>query len=161
MKVISNSSVLIALSGIQKLALLSDSFEKVYIPEAVWDEVVIKGIGKSGSEEIKNASWIEIRKVTNKDLVTALNEFLDLGEAEAISLALEMSGGIVLLDEKDARLIAARYNLKPLGTVGILIKAKKQGKITELKNELDKLINEGNFRISSDIYNLALKEAGE
>lgn len=161
MKVVSNSSILIALSSIQRLALLSDNFEKVYIPGAVWDEVVNKGIGKSGSEEIKNASWIETRKITNKDLVIALNEFLDPGEAEAISLAKEIAADIILLDEKDARLIAARYNLKPLGTIGILIRAKKQGKITQLKAEMDKLIGEGNFRISPDIYNRALTEVGE
>jgi len=161
LKVVSNSSVLIALSSIQRLALLGDNFKKIYIPEAVWDEVVIKGIGKSGSEEIKKASWIEIRKITNKDLVVALNEFLDLGEAEAISLAIEIGADIVLIDEKDARLIAAKYNLNPLGTVGILIRAKKKEKITQLKSELDKLISEGNFRISPDIYHRALVEAGE
>jgi uncharacterized protein len=161
LKVVANSSVLIALSSIQRLTLLSDDFVKVYIPEAVWDEVVNKGIGKSGSEEIKNASWVEIRKITNKDLVTALNEFLDLGEAEAISLAIEMAADIVLLDEKDARLIAVKYNLMPLGSVGILIRAKKQGKITGLKIELDKLISDGNFRISPEIYNRVLTEVGE
>lgn len=161
MKVVSNSSILIALSSIQRLALLSENFNKVYIPEAVWDEVVTKGIGKPGSEEIKNATWIEIRKITNKDLVVALNEILDLGEAEAITLAIEIEADIVLIDEKDARLIAAKYNLNPLGTVGVLINAKKKGKITQLKSELDKLISEGNFRISSDIYHRSLVEAGE
>ena len=161
MKVVSNSSVLIALSSIQRLALLSDNFDKVYIPESVWDEVVNNGIGKPGYAEIKDANWIEVRKINNKDLVTALNEFLDLGEAEAIALAIEMIVDLILLDEKDARLIAVKYNLKTLGTVGLLIRAKKKGKITQLKPELDKLINEGNFRISEDIYNRTLTEVGE
>lgn len=62
MKVVSNSSVLIALSSIQRLALLSDNFDKVYIPEAVWDEVVNNGIGKPGYAEIKDANWIEFGK---------------------------------------------------------------------------------------------------
>ena len=94
-------------------------------------------------------------------MVIALNEFLDAGEAEAISLAIELTADLVLLDEKDARLVAVKYNLKPLGTIGILIKAKKKGEISRLKTEIDKLITEGNFRVSPDIYNRALIEAGE
>lgn len=76
-------------------------------------------------------------------------------------MAIEMIADLILLDEKDARLIAVKYNLKTLGTVGLLIRAKKKGKITQLKPELDKLINEGNFRISEDIYNRTLTEVGE
>ena len=66
MKVVANSSVLIALSSIQKLSLLSDNFKKIYIPEAVWVEVVNKGIGKPGYLEIKDAKWIEVKKINKQ-----------------------------------------------------------------------------------------------
>ena len=161
MIVVSNSSVLIALSTIQKLDLLKENFKKVYIPEAVWNEVVVRGEGEPGCQEVKNAGWIETKKIKNVNLVSAFDESLDKGEAEAITLALELSADLILLDEKDARLIAEKYKLKPLGTVGILVLAKKKNNIDNLKSELDKLINEGNFRISKDIYLRALKETGE
>jgi len=72
-----------------------------------------------------------------------------------------MAADIILLDEKEARVMAAKYDLKPLGTIGILILAKKKKKINSLKIELDKLINEGGFRISHEIYKKALEEVGE
>ena len=161
MKIVSNSSVLISLSSIGRLSILKNNFEKIFIPHAVWDEVVIHGKGEPGAGKVRNANWIEIKKVKNTNLISALNETLDLGEAEAIALSLELSADLILLDEKDARLISVKYGIKPLGTVGILIREKRKGRIVSLRKELDRLINEGNFRISTDIYNLALKEVGE
>ena len=79
--VVSNSSVLIALSAIQKLELLKEIFNKIYIPEAVWNEVVVQGEGEPGSKEVKNAGWIESKKIKNVNLVSAFDETLDKGEA--------------------------------------------------------------------------------
>jgi len=161
LKVVSNSSILISLSSINKLSLLKKEFGEIYIPEAVWREVVEEGKGQAGAEEVENSDWIKTVKVKDQNLVSALNEILDLGESEAIALALKLSCNIILLDEKEARVMAAKYNLKPLGTIGILILAKKKKKINSLKIELDKLINEGGFRISPEIYKKALEEVGE
>jgi len=161
LKVVSNSSVLISLSSINRLELLKDKFGKIQVPQAVWTEVVGAGKGESGSIEVKNADWIEKVNVNDKNLVVALNEILDLGESEAIALALQLETNVVLIDEKDARLIAVKYQLNPLGTVGILIWAKKNRKLNNLKNELDRLISEGDFRISQKVYQYALEIAGE
>ncbi|MBC8185174.1 DUF3368 domain-containing protein [candidate division KSB1 bacterium] len=161
MKVVSNSSVLISLSSINRLELLKDKFGEIQIPQAVWTEVVVAGEGEPGSIEVKNADWIEIVNVSDKNLVVALNEILDLGESEAIALALEIGTNVILIDEKDARLIATKYQLNPLGTVGILIWAKKNGKFNNLKEELDRLIIEGDFRISHQVYQYALEKVGE
>ncbi len=66
-----------------------------------------------------------------------------------------------MIDEKDARMIAEKYRLHSLGTIGILIWAKKCGKLNNLKLELNQLISKGDFRISSEVYKLALKKVGE
>jgi len=161
LKVVSNSSILISLSSIKKLSLLKKEFAKIYIPEAVWKEVVEEGKGQIGAEEVEKSNWIRTVKVKDQNLVSALNESLDLGESEAIALALQLSGDIILLDEKEARMMAAKYGLKPLGTIGILILAKKKKRINSLKIELDKLINESGFRISPEIYKKVLEEVGE
>lgn len=51
MKVICNSSVLIALSSIRRLELLEQRFpEGVIIPDAVWREVVETGHGRPGAK---------------------------------------------------------------------------------------------------------------
>jgi uncharacterized protein len=161
LKVVSNSSVLISLSTINKLELLKEKFGIIQVPQAVWTEVVVAGEGEPGSIEIRNADWIEKHNVSDKNLVIALNEILDLGESEAIALALETGTNVILMDEKDARLISMQYQLHPLGTVGILIWAKENGKLDNLKDELDRLIVEGDFRISQKVYQYALEKVGE
>lgn len=72
-----------------------------------------------------------------------------------------MGAGIILLDERDARRAAKRMNLKVLGTVGILIWAKRVGKVQSLKEELNALRHQGRFRIGRRIFDRALREVGE
>lgn len=56
MKAVSNSSVLIALSGIGRLELLHHRFtEGVIIPDAAWREVVETGHGRVGAKQMANA----------------------------------------------------------------------------------------------------------
>ena len=50
--------------------------------------------------------------------------------------------------------------MKVTGTVGVLLKAKFQGKITNLKEELEKLKKTG-FWLSDDLYKKILEEVGE
>lgn len=162
MKAVSNSSVLIALSTIGQLSLLLQRFsEGIIIPTAVWQEVVETGGGRSGSQEVSSVSWIEVCEVKNQEMISILSMELDRGEAEAIALASEQQINTILLDEKSARRVARRLNLGVLGTVGILIWAKKIGLVINLQEQLDALQSQGKFRLSHLVYEEALKSAGE
>ncbi|NER32497.1 MAG: DUF3368 domain-containing protein [Oscillatoria sp. SIO1A7] len=109
MKAISNSSILIALSRIERLELLHLRFpEGILVPQAVWREVVETGSGRPGAEEVASVSWVTVRPVGNKALVSLLRLGLDEGEAEAIALSLEEPAEAILLDEKNARRTAKR-----------------------------------------------------
>lgn len=62
--VICDSSSLIHLSAIGRLALLKDFHSILTIPQAVWQEVVQQGLGRPGVKEVESAireGWIEIR----------------------------------------------------------------------------------------------------
>lgn len=162
MKTVSNASVLIGLSSIGKLSLLRERFPQgILIPEAVRREVVDEGEGRPGTREISEAGWIGVQKVGDRRIVDLLRTELDEGEAESIALAHEVGAKIILLDERDARRSAKRMNLKVLGTVGVLIWARKVGKLMTLKEQLDALRERGKFRISEAIYERALHEVGE
>lgn len=50
---------------------------------------------------------------------------------------------------------------KVLGTVGLLIWAKREGLIESVQEQLDALREKAGFRISPELYERALKEAGE
>jgi predicted nucleic acid-binding protein len=161
-KIVSNSSVLIGLSSIGKLSLLRERFPQgIVVPEAVRREVIDEGEGRPGAREISESNWIKTQKVEDKRIVELLLGDLDKGEAEAIALAREVGAGIVLLDERDARRGAKRMNLKVLGTVGILMWAKKVGKLQSLKEELNALRHHGRFRIGQAIFERALREVDE
>jgi predicted nucleic acid-binding protein len=162
MIVVADASVLIGLSSIGKLSLLQDRFpEGVVIPSAVWQEVVVQGKTRSGASEVANADWITVRAASDQDIVRLLKMDLEDGEAEAIALAKELQAHFVLLDERDARRRAKELGLPVLGTIGILIWAKRTGKIDNLQNLLDTMQNIANFRISAILYDHALREVGE
>ncbi|MCE2719216.1 MAG: DUF3368 domain-containing protein [Dolichospermum sp.] len=162
MKAVSNSSVLIALSSIGQLELINQRFpDGVMIPQAVWKEVVETGIGRFGAEQVAKASWLTILPVSNIALVSLLKLELDEGESEAITLFIEKPNQAILLDEKSARRVAKQMNLPVLGTVGILIWAKQNGLILNLREQLDALQSVGKFRLSNLIYQEAIKKVDE
>lgn len=162
MTVVADASVLIGLSAIGQLPLLHARFPSgIFIPEAVWREVVDEGRGRPGAQEVADADWITVRSAAARGMVQLLLADLEQGEAEAIALAHETDADIILLDERDARRAARRLGLRPLGTIGILIWAKQSGRVSNLREVLDKLQAEGNFRMSQTLYERALREVGE
>lgn len=162
MKAVANSSVLIALSAIGQLDLLARRFsEGIIVPQAVWQEVVETGKGQPGATEVESAPWITVYAVQDENLVSLLRMELDQGEAEAIALCREQQAEAVLLDENDARRVARRLNLAVLGTVGILVWAKRAGLVASLGEQLDALQTRGRFHLSRSVYEQALRTVGE
>ncbi|WP_237738190.1 DUF3368 domain-containing protein [Caldicellulosiruptor sp. F32] len=85
---------------------------------------------------------------------------LNIGESESIILFKELGGDLLIMDEKKGRKVASSLDIKLTGTLGILLKAKQEGIIIELKPLLEKLI-ESNIRISHKLYKEILKSANE
>ena len=85
---------------------------------------------------------------------------LGLGEAEAIALATEL-GGRLLLDERKARRIAEiGYGLPVRGTIGILLLAKKRTLIPALRPLLLQVRSAG-YLLSTAIIEAARESADE
>lgn len=158
--IISNSSPIIHLAKIDQLGLLRDFFGEIMIPEAVYEECMTQGKGRSEVARIKQASWLRVLPVTNQHLVKLLNSEIDRGEAEAIALALETQASWVLLDDADAREKARLYSLRITGTLGLLLRAKQLGKIASLSVMLDALCLTG-FWLRAGLIHRLLVEAGE
>ena len=126
--IISDSSTLIILSDLNKLNLLSNLFSQIFIPPAVYQEINVK-------KKIILPNFIEIREVKNSEMVENLNMILDLGESQAIALALEMDLKLII-DEKKGRKIAMNQNIKITGLLGIIYLNIKKGFITENEAKL-------------------------
>ena len=162
--VVCDSSTLIHLSAIGRLELLKDFFGRLTVPTAVWREVVEQGSGRPGVAEVEAAcreGWIEVKSPTNMPLFRSLQQDLDGGEAEAITLAVEHRASLILLDESEARRVAEIFDLKKTGAIGVLIRARLEGKIDRLRTELDRLRTEGGFWIEDGLYRQALRAVGE
>ena len=76
---------------------------------------------------------------------------IDPGEAAAIILALENNIKLILIDDARARKVATYNNLTPIGTLGLLIKAKEKKLIKEVKGYMDQLIL-NNIHIRDTLY---------
>lgn len=159
--VISNASQIINLAIIGRLNLLKTIWGKIYVPEAVWKEVVIDGEDKAEVAEIKKADWISVEKVEDRNLTLLLMQNLDKGEAEAIALAIEKNADIILLDETDAREVADIYRIEKTGVLGILLLAKLKNEIPNLKQEIEKLKTMADFWLKESLIQNVLREAGE
>jgi predicted nucleic acid-binding protein len=162
--VILQHSTLIHLAKIRRLHLLREFHKKIFIAAAVWKEVVQEGREWPGSSEVEQggqAGWIEVVDPANRPLIYFLQKDLHEGESETIVLAVELNPDIVFLDESEARRIARVYGLNITGVIGILIRAKREGRISSLREELDRLRNEAGFWMEDDVYKKALHASGE
>jgi predicted nucleic acid-binding protein len=162
--VIVDSSTLIHLSAIGRFALLKDLYGQLTVTPAVWREVVDQGGDRTGVADLEAArqhGWLEVRTPANQPLLHSLRHELDDGEAEVIALAVEHRGSLALLDESDARRIASSFRVEKTGAIGVLIRAKLEGRIPSLRAELDKLRTEAGFWIEDDLYHAVIEAAGE
>jgi uncharacterized protein len=94
-------------------------------------------------------------------LVAELRTRVNIGEAEAIALAVEVGASRLLIDERLGRQAAKDLGIEITGILGILLFAKRQNLIEAVKPIMDDLISQANFRISSQLYADVLSEADE
>ncbi len=161
---VSNSTVLIYLAKIGKLALLKELFREVLIPKEVFKEVVINGKEQQQPDAFAvemaiEEEWIRIVEIEALD---DLDKFgIDTGEAEAISLARSL-GAPVLLDQTHARIAAKTLGLKPVGTIFVLFAALHRKLLTyeEYSYSLEELVKAG-FRMSDEVYLSAVRMGRE
>jgi uncharacterized protein len=161
MTVVSNTSPITNLSGIEQLDLLHQLYGTVTIPQAVYNEMA--GISKTvpGAIAVQTLSWITTQPVTDSNQVEVLRSILDQGESEAIALALELNTELLIIDEKPGRAIARRYGLNIIGVLGVLIEAKHQELIIAVKPLMDQLIDQLGFRVSRPLYAAVLQSVDE
>ena len=149
------------LGVIGRLDILERLYGKVFIPEAVLNELSAMGLKQLDAREIQLVSWIETRAVSNQLMVNSLTMELDAGEAEAIALAVDMEADLLLVDERQGRKVASRLGLKHIGLMGVLVDAKNVGFIAEVKPILDDLIAKAGFWVGRQLYARILAEARE
>ena len=82
-------------------------------------------------------------------------------EAEVLALAVEVPADLVLFDERIARRVAARFGLRFVGLLGVLVEAKTKGLVLQILPILDQLLSQAGFWIAPQLYADVLHAAGE
>jgi hypothetical protein len=163
MPVVSDTSPLLNLAIIGQLHLLRQQFGEILIPPAVEAELRL-GSTRPGSRVLTEAvadGWIHTVELANTALAATLRHDLDAGEAEAIALCAQLGAKVVLIDESDGRAAARRLDLQPVGVVGILLTAKRDGSLASIAEALTALVQQAHFRLGDRLVAAALEEAGE
>ena len=140
MIVVSDTSAISNLLKIDAVDILRLTFGRVIIPDAVYEEIC---------------------EVRSHRLILSRLGWIDRGEAEAITLAIRLSADYLLIDEAEGRGIARQLGVKIVGLLGVLSIAKENGHIERIKPYIDRLIHEARFRLSRELIEETLHQAGE
>jgi len=127
----------------------------------VQEELLDERAGEIVIAAVQSAAWLQVQSVQNQELVNELRNRVNMGEAEAIALAVAVEANQLLIDERLGRQAARGLGLQIIGLVGILLTAKRQGLILAVKPILDALRIQASFRISSQLYEDVLNAAEE
>lgn len=153
MIVVSDTSVILHLAGIDLLEILHRVYGAVLMPPQVRNELLESGFPES-------PAWLSVQAPTNRARVVELLLDLDPGEAEAIALAEEVRADLLLIDERRGNSVAQRAGLATSGILGVLARAKRMGFIELCGPHLERLIA-GNFWLSPSIRQRFLESVGE
>lgn len=157
--VVSNTSPLLYLHQIGQLDLLSQLYGRVVVPGAVADELAAGSQLGIDVPELAQHPWLQIEAPPERLLLRAVVD-LGMGEAEVIAFGLARPAALLLLDDRLARRTAGLLGLTFSGTLGVLVKAKREGLLESLRPVLEAL-ERTNIRVTRELIRWALREAGE
>ena len=135
MRVVVNSTPLIALALVEQLELLRHLFDEIIIPVSVYEEIVQQGKGRPGADAVSRASWLQVRAPRREAALPPVLLGLDPGEMDVLLLAQELQADWVLIDEKLGRKTAEALGLRVKGTLGILLSAYRSRLLSRSKAE--------------------------
>ena len=157
--VVSDTSPIRAFNHLGLLHVWHTLFNEVWVPPAVVSELLIPR-AKIAAIDVATLPWIRVRQPSDGAMVARLLDELDPGEAEAITLAVELDASI-LTDEADGRAVALRLGLSRIGALGILVRAKSHDLIAEVKPLIGRSQRELDFHVSAAVRAEVLRQAGE
>jgi predicted nucleic acid-binding protein len=152
--VVSDTSPLNYLILIGAIQICPSLFDRVIIPETVASELA----HERAPEDVRSwiarpPTWLEARAPAASDPTMAL----DIGERDALSLALELEADLVLVDDKAARTVAKDRGLTVAGTLAVIELASRRG-LVDLHDALEALTSTS-FRIRKDVMEALVSHA--
>lgn len=157
MLIVSDTTPLISLLKAGQIALLQRMFEKIIIPDAVYQELTRNPAYSDEAVIIKESDYICVEHVKNIESVKILRNVtgLDAGESEAIVLMDERKADLLLIDEHKGRQVAKQMGMSLTGTIGILLRSYDKGFLTDKEVEAClNILKDNKIHISKALYDL-------
>ena len=153
-----NASPLILFARVERLDLIETLTPQAIVPDAVIDEI------RAGATDDRSASaalaFAQSRRATNLAVLeSVLHWDLGAGESQVIAHALHGSDWAVL-DDLAARRCAATHQIRVIGSIGIVLRAKRSGLVEAAAPLLLKLKFAGMYA-AEDFIQSVLASVGE
>jgi predicted nucleic acid-binding protein len=167
-KAVADSGPFIHLASIGQIDLLRRYCHPILIAPQVYKEVVTQRTGKPGALELATmyeAGAVQILDIVEQQLGDRLRHAspptLSNADVMVVALAIEQQAAVVS-DDAGVRELAMRESVPVIGSIGILVQARREGAISVLKPLLDQLIAAG-FHVNpqGQVYRDALRKVGE
>lgn len=150
-----NASPLIALAKIGKLELLLGPSRILVIPEAVAEEILVGPPQDPARVALTGGFGGTPKAVDVSPEVIAWG--LGRGESAVLCLAARCCA-TAILDDRDARRAAKTMGLNALGTLGVVLRARAEGRIESASVTLRALQHQG-MRLDDRLVATALRDA--
>ncbi len=147
--IVSDSSPLIILGKLNRMDLLRNIFEEVFITQVVFEEISAKN--DVAKKILTKTDFIKLVNQQDTIVYNQLQQILDKGEASAIAFAKEQNLPL-MIDEKKGRKIAKQMDIEIIGFLGVLLLNFQKQHIS--KNDAIEILNEAerfNYRIRNSL----------
>lgn len=137
-----NASPIITLCKSGQEDLLSQLFTEIVLPGAVWEEVEAGDIADSARRKLGALAWLKRDdSIAASPVVQAWD--LGAGETSVLSYALAWPDYVAVIDDGAGRRCASSLNITVIGTVGLIVLAKRRGLIARITPGLEALRDAG------------------
>jgi predicted nucleic acid-binding protein len=148
---------LVAATG--NLHILKLLYQRVIVPFEICQEMLASGPQRFAAPEFQQADWL-FKSPHPLSITSFLKNSLDLGEASVIQLALQENIQTVCIDEMAGRRLARLNNLSVTGSIGVLLRAKREGHLFSLTTAIHNMQRQGIW-LSQQVIDFALIQSGE
>ena len=154
-----NASPLILLTKVGRIDLLNAEGVDVVVPMPVLQEVSSLDPSDPVVRAIYDAGWSVVMPLA--PVPASVSPWrLDSGEESVLTVALQNPGCEVVIDDLAGRRCAVAHDIPLLGTVGVVILAKRIGKIIEARAVIEELRGVG-LHVKDEVIASALSQVGE
>ena len=156
---VTNASPLIYLGRTGNIHLLQHCARDVSVPDAVVHEIRAAGTDDAAAQAMDTCAWLQVVSVsTVPPQIAAWN--LGIGESAVLAWAVANPGTWAIIDDLEGRRCASQLRIRVVGTLGLVLAAKRRGTIPTARAVIEALIGSGLY-LSDDVVADALALVGE